>query len=421
MLDSVAFSVPGWPPGDFPNGITSAVGRTRDALLERGVAVTLITGIVQPSAKDLRGVIDVSDWRMGRMEFFWHCLAARLARRDRIAVSFASSVLAGLARATAGPVQLLEMEETFGAAGFVAARTAIPVVARLHGPWFLVGTAQGVPDDATFRRRVAMEGRALARAAAISSPSQSALSRVTEFYDLPDARAAVIPNAQPVASRADTWTLDGCERDTMLFVGRFERVKGADLAIDAFVALAGRHPRIRLVFVGASGSLETESGPKQFDQYLDERVPLALRSRIEAYPFSSQAFIAPLRKRAFVTVVPSRFETFGMVVLEAIAQGCPVVASDAGGIPEVVRHRESALLCRAGDSRDLAACIETLLKNPELAASLGEAAQRRCAQVYAPGVVVELTLDFYAEVLARHRQQSPRSASAAMPAGAAGS
>jgi glycosyltransferase involved in cell wall biosynthesis len=265
-----------------------------------------------------------------------------------------------------------------------------------------------------------MEGRALARAAAISSPSQCALSRVTEFYGLQAVATAVIPNAQPLASRADTWTLDGCERDTMLFVGRFERVKGADLAIDAFVALAGRHPRIRLVFVGAIGSLETENGPRQFNQYLDERVPAALRSRIEAHPFSAQTFIAPLRKRAFVTVVPSRFETFGMVVLEAIAQGCPVVASDAGGIPEVVRHGESALLCRAGDAMDLAVCVEALLANPELAARLGEAAQRRCGEAFAPGVVVERALDFYAEVLARHRQPGSRNASAAMPAGAVG-
>jgi glycosyltransferase involved in cell wall biosynthesis len=408
VLTSVAFSVPGWPPGEFVNGITSAVGRTRDALLERGVAVTVITGSVKSSAKDMLGVIDVSDSRIRRTEFFWHRVAARLARRDDIAVRFASAVLAGIARSRISHVQIIEMEETFGAARFVADRAAIPVVTRLHGPWFLVGAAQGVPNDATFRRRVSMEGMAFSRAAAISSPSRSALSRVINFYGLKTAVSGVIPNAQPVAPLAETWTLGGCERDTILFVGRFERVKGPDLAIDAFVELARRHPQVRLIFVGTTGSLATERGPISFSRYVEERVPVELRSRIEAYPFREQAFIASLRKRAFVTLVPSRFETFPMVVLEAIAQGCPIVASDAGGIPEVVGHGESALLFRSGDAASLARTVETLLGNSDLAARLGARAQRHCAEDFAPGVVAGRTLDFYNEVMARHVRVSSR-------------
>ena len=76
------------------------------------------------------------------------------------------------------PFDVLEIEETFGTARWIARAVAAPVVVRLHGPWFVNGSALGVPRDAAFHARVAAEGKAIASAAAVSTPCRDVLERV---------------------------------------------------------------------------------------------------------------------------------------------------------------------------------------------------------------------------------------------------
>ena len=88
-----------------------------------------------------------------------------------------------------------------------------------------------------------------------------------------------------------------------------------------------------------------------------------------AQPFSA---LAPLRRKALVSVVCSRYENLPAAVLETMALGCPLVAARIGGIPEVIDGHSNGLLHRASDSEDLAAQIIALLNDPERAAQLGK-------------------------------------------------
>ena len=85
---------------------------------------------------------------------------------------------------------------------------------------------------------------------------------------------------------------------------------------------------------------------------------------------------------ADVVVVPSRVEPFGNVAVEAGLAGRPVVASRVGGLPEIVRNRETGLLVAPERVDELAAALEVLARRPELRACLGAAAHERCTRLF---------------------------------------
>src|SRR5262249_20946668 len=124
-------------------------------------------------------------------------------------------------------IQILEMEETFGWARWLRPAVSIPICVRLHGPWFLSGAAAGVPDDDDFRERIREEGRAIRVADAVTAPSRAVLERVRDYYGLPLPEAEVIPNPTWPIPVPERWRLEGCEPNQVLFVGRFDRLKGA--------------------------------------------------------------------------------------------------------------------------------------------------------------------------------------------------
>jgi glycosyltransferase involved in cell wall biosynthesis len=79
-------------------------------------------------------------------------------------------------------------------------------------------------------------------------------------------------------------------------------------------------------------------------------------------------------------VCPSIREPFGMVLVEAMAAGRPVIASDSGGPPEIVEHGESGLLFKTGDAAELAEAVLRLLRDPALAARLATRGRARVAE-----------------------------------------
>ncbi|MEW4451084.1 glycosyltransferase, partial [Bremerella sp. JC817] len=101
-----------------------------------------------------------------------------------------------------------------------------------------------------------------------------------------------------------------------------------------------------------------------------------------------------LRRRAAVTVSPSRDENFPMAIIEALAVGCPIVAARAGGAAEAFEHETHGLYVRPADPGDLAAALSRMLADPARAAAMGAAAAEHCRRNYSPEVVAEQTLRF---------------------------
>lgn len=400
---------PGWPRAAFANGIVSYVDNLQRGIAARGGEARVASYQLAPGGEDAF-LIQQSFARL-------HPLA-RLATRAtwKLAPHVAKRVLGPLDvwlafRDAYGrwPFDVAEIEESRGESRWAARAVPVPVVVRLHGPWFLNAPARGVPEDAAFDRLVAREGRAIARAEGLSSPSRDVLDRVRRRYGLELPHAVVIPNPGPEPDPAALWSREAAEPGRILFVGRFDRHKGGDLVVDAFAKLRAAGRDVRLVMTGRDDGVVDDSGRRwTFPEYLEARVPDESRPRVSYLGQVDPQRLVDERRRASAVLFTSRYENFPLTLLESLAQRCPVVCCDAGACTEIVEDERNALLCRAGDAGDLARRIADLLDRPERAAALAEQGLADYRARFLPEEIARVTLDFYADVLARRRSGGAR-------------
>jgi len=182
----------------------------------------------------------------------------------------------------------------------------------------------------------------------------------------------------------------------ILFVGRLEPRKGAMYLLRAYAALKARHPETRLILCNY--------GPQ-----LGELRRFVRRERLADVLFAgrvSDEDKARFYKTADVFCAPSTGqESFGIVLLEAMAAGLPIVASDIHGYKKVVQRNVSGLLVEPKDPEAIAEAVERLIREPELRARLGEAASRRAPE-YDWKHVTEQLVAFYEEAMRQHASQA---------------
>ena len=154
-----------------------------------------------------------------------------------------------------------------------------------------------------------------------------------------------------------------------LYVGRVERSKGVEDLVDAFLDSAAlRERNARLMIVGSAGNAEA---------ILRRRLAGDIEGRIERPGFLSEAELELAYSTCTAFVFPSRAEGFGLVILEAMARGAPVIAADATSLSEVVG--EAGILVRPGDREGLRGAMERVLADQPLRSGLVAAGFKRLA------------------------------------------
>lgn len=407
----VVLVTPGWPARAFANGIASYIGNLHQGLAEEAVdpwvfAQAVAGGEIESQITDLSKF----RYRPGVLRSIYNWL-----RPDSSNKTWTAEVSDRSAAAMIGAFHglpdsfkpdLVEMDEAFGVAGLVAAQIKVPIVVRLHGPYFLTGPAMGADQDEAFSHRLELEREAIINSAGLTAPSMDLLQRVRQEYNVTLEHARVIPNPAPCVTAGDLWHAQPSDPNLVLFVGRFDRHKGGDLAIQAFVHLARERPSLRLAFVGPDHNYSTDDGrPLDLQGFLDETIPDAsIRSRFEFYDQLPAAEITPLRQRAAVTLVASRWENFPMTVLEALAHGSPLVAPATGGVPEMLEHGSNGLLFEPENVQAIASSLAQMLDSPDLAKRCGTGALETIRQKFSIEVVARETREYYASLLRTHTQ-----------------
>lgn len=244
-------------------------------------------------------------------------------------------------------------------------RSAVPWVAFHHGYTTI---------DLKDRIYSTADRLALRRADLVVTPC-AAFARDLAARGIDPGRVAVVHNAvwpRDLPSREDArrrLSLEG--RRAVVSVGRLSREKGHDVLIDACAALDPVVRRDAMVVIAGDGP---------------ERGRLEARAAAAGVTLRCDGFqpdVAPYYAAADVFVLPSRSEGSPNVLLEALAAGCPIVATGVGGVPEIVQHGSSALLVAADRPLQLRERIEHVLTRRDLAADLA-AAGRVVAARFAP-------------------------------------
>jgi len=192
--------------------------------------------------------------------------------------------------------------------------------------------------------------------------------RYVRTFRLPRRKVIVIPNDIDVARFAGRRHDNAAKRPpTILFVGRLSVPKGSSLLAPIFKRVAAELPDVRLVIAG--GGPEEAKVLAQLGREIEEE-------RVEPLGYLPNDHVPTLMREADILLMPSLTEGFPRLLLEAMAAGLPFVASDVGGIPEVVGHEARGRLVRAGDVEGYARETLVLLRNPDQRTRLAEEGAR---------------------------------------------
>ena len=262
---------------------------------------------------------------------------------------------------------------------------------RLHAPTVMVAYANDW--DWGFRLRLlnGLERHMCERVDLLTSPSAAMASFARERMPLRSLEPVVIPNPvdtehfRPLPEVAQ-------DPHVVLCVGRIEAFKGSDVLINAMPLVWRSIPQARVVFAGGTNDWNrgwAEDLKRQWQG--DDRVAfLGLVGR-ESLP--------RLYNQARVLVVPSRFESFGYTCAEGMSCGLPVVASNAGSLPELIDHERDGLLFPACDAHSLAEHIVALLRDGVLGRTLGRHAREKMVTKFASPVVAKQMQAVYESLL----------------------
>lgn len=261
-------------------------------------------------------------------------------------------------------------------ASAVRERTGSPVVYTVHSLAIAERDIGGQPASWMFHGPVQEE--AIGGADHLIAVSRSEQEVLTRYYPTARGRTSVVGNGIDPAEWAGAHTSRAADGSpVILYAGRLDVRKGTADLIAAMPQVLERFPGARLVIVGSDHS----GSPAD----LAERwLPWGARSSpsIRFLGWLGPAELGRWYRRADILVVPSRYEPFGMAVLEGMLHGLAVVAAAAGGPAEILDHGRTGYLVPPGDTGSLASALVRLLERPGLRARLGAAAAREARRAW---------------------------------------
>jgi glycogen(starch) synthase len=232
---------------------------------------------------------------------------------------------------------------------------------------------------------IAAESWLLENSCAILANSTQVIAEIDESYDGILSRAAArvttvlhgigAPVLAPPEDDVSVFEGDHKGKIKVLFVGRLEERKGPDQLLSALELLGPLLGQLEVVFVGSAG---TDGDPYRLS-FVQHAARLKKRFPKIILVFTGYVNDKDLQEHyaaADVFVAPSRFESFGLVLIEAMRHGTPVIACNVGGMREIIDDGVDGYLFKVGDIGQLAGRLRLLIENPAARLSIGEAARR---------------------------------------------
>lgn len=218
-----------------------------------------------------------------------------------------------------------------------------------------------------------LKKRCLKKASAVTVVSKHLQNILKEKYDYEN--STVIPMGCNTAyfspaNRIENYFSQGSQK-VVLFVGRLAEKKGVPYLIQAMQQVNA------LLMIVGSGPLEEECRSLVSQLHLEHKIHFLgpkPHTQLRSIYASADVFVAPS-----ITTKSGDVEGFGLVILEAMASGLPVVASSSGGITDIITHEGNGLLAEEKNAAQLAASINRLLDSPQLHAKLSQASLQTAA------------------------------------------
>lgn len=284
-----------------------------------------------------------------------------------------------------------------------------PLITRLETPSEIIRRISALPLDEGMTRSIAAEQLQLSFTAGAIAISRAIQKTVEDVYALKLAthgrQAAVIPIGLPgwKSLPLQAIALPTGRGPRFLYVGRLESRKGTIELGEAFATVAKALPTATLWIVGADNSAhdghQRRTG-KTYVETLRAAWPADVAQRVHFFGQVAEPVKNYLFTKCDVFVAPSRYESFGIIYLEAMRAGKAAIGTSVGGVPEIVSHGETGLLVPPEAPRALADAMITLGENAKLRQQLGHVGLDRFEQEFTLAHCARRSIEFYRQVLA---------------------
>ncbi len=225
-------------------------------------------------------------------------------------------------------------------------------------------------------------------------------SEVQHFFQTPDSKLDIVPNGVNIADLRNGHPKEmlsayrakyAAPEEVIVFtISRLVHEKGIHWLVNAAPRILTECPQVRFIIAG--------TGPEA-DNLKQQAESLGVAGRVKFTGFISDEDRNHLYKVSTCAVFPSLYEPFGIVALEAMALGCPVVVSDVGGLTEVVTHTETGITIYPDDDHSLAWGVLHTLNHPDLAQEWATKARQTVKELFNWSRIAGLTLDAYRRAL----------------------
>lgn len=281
----------------------------------------------------------------------------------------------------------------------LAQKLHIPLVSTIHATEY--GRNNGIHTDG--QRHVHFQEIALTQASQqVIVCSAYMQGEVERALGCPPTKSKVIFNglnrdrvthAPSLSDNLANLRLKYAEPDEAIvyYVGRITYEKGIYVLLNAAPKiLSALNDRVKFILIGTGNAYSILLQRQAWD--------LGIYHKTMFTGFMGEADLYQLQSIANCAVFPSLYEPFGIVALESFAAGVPVVVSDTGGLPEVVKHRETGIVTRVNDQESLAQGIIEVLQNPSLAQSLTGNARLDLQRRFTWGNLAKQTVAVYRDI-----------------------
>jgi len=280
-----------------------------------------------------------------------------------------------------------------------------PIVHMFHTLGQMKNSVASTPEEWETERRIRGEQEVMAIADRLVAATPLERAQMVWLYGADAAKIDVVPCGvdldlfSPIPQDEAKQMLGlPLERCVILFVGRIEPLKGIDTLLRAIALIAPEMPcwrdELAVVIIGGAPGAGIEQVSAELARLEQLRAELGIEDLVTFQGAKDQDKLVYYYSAAEMTVMPSHYESFGMVALESMACGTPVVASKVGGLAFNVQDGQTGFLVPDGDAEMLASRIRQLLKDRELREKLGQQASRWAGR-YGWPTIADQILDLY--------------------------
>ncbi|MBN2555134.1 MAG: glycosyltransferase [Anaerolineales bacterium] len=308
-------------------------------------------------------------------------------------------------------IAALQLREEIGA----------PIIQMFHTLGITKSKIARAEHEHPSQLRLDTERRLLTQADCVVSSTNAEVEEIHQYFGNNVTEIEVIPPGVDLShfypidkDEAREFVGAPCAQKMILFVGRIEPLKGVDALIEA-VALLNQEgifdkERFCLAIIGGDPQASEKEMTAEMNRLLTLRDQHHLQELVIFLGKRSQDSLPYYYSAARVVVVPSHYESFGLVALEAMACGTPVIATDTGGLAYLIKDAETGFHVPVGDPAILAERIKCLLLNEELRTHMAKAAHEY-ARTYAWSSVVNRIITLYEKVLREKKGIQPETTS----------